>query len=741
MKNKGGLTKGDSHAKGGIKMTVKSTGQQIEVEGGEGIINKHVMSSGKKVSYKGKKATPCEIASDLNQTTGNGVAFDCEETKNTDMTPTDPNTGFATGGEINNRYARFSDFKPEYDYAKGGNINWFKSVEGKGDPTITKRNFSNKNAAIDYGKGKISYDEYLRISEKESPVEEIETFYEPATEQEIFKALSEQNQKIKTNEGERVPKESVINADINKGEAIGVRLDIPSYTKNNTWVVSVHRGHSAGGRPISYQADIRLTDVTFGSNPAAAFKIAVGDMSKQTIGRMYGYYDPIEGNTPEERSNNTKALVERIKDSKNWKQVGMNPFRHSYFYLRENGMPITYSEEVVQIGGLVYAKNPIVGTPYDEEYEIKLPSVLKDYPNATKFSTGGNVEGNDLMKIDAKFRKVTMPKPIIAISPSFRYSTNNEEFMNTLAPIASTDDLRPAMTGVYFDSEKEQIAVTNAHILMRMEYSGFAKASGIYATDKVLKKEYKKLSKNISRESFLTFDEWKKKFPSYLTIDAKYPNVDAVIPDSYAISLGADVDIRKLYWYCSVLLKAKSKGDSILKETKGIYLQVTDANNQKELCEFNATLLQKLTKALIQLNNYWKINNNNTSSSDKFSFPYSFIDRNKPFCLFPSINKETLGDSKNVGLIMPIMMEDRSRGTDILLNNSLEDLPMNLIYDCDTNTILSNGKYYEIDASVGYGKAIKTNSAPKKEAEIKLTRADIKEQIDALCIALEYLEE
>ena len=96
----GGLTKGPSHAKGGIKMNVKSTGQNIEVEGGEGIINKHVMSSKKKISYKGKKATPCEIASDLNQQTGNGVKFDCAETEFTDMTPTDPSTGFDKGGEI-----------------------------------------------------------------------------------------------------------------------------------------------------------------------------------------------------------------------------------------------------------------------------------------------------------------------------------------------------------------------------------------------------------------------------------------------------------------------------------------------------------------------------------------------------------------------------------------------------------------------------------------------------------------
>jgi len=99
----GGLTKGKSHAKGGIKMKVKSTGQNIEVEGGEGIINKYVMSDDKKYSYEGKKMTACEIASDLNQKTGNGVSFDCNETKKTDMTPTDPSTGFSKGGKTKKR--------------------------------------------------------------------------------------------------------------------------------------------------------------------------------------------------------------------------------------------------------------------------------------------------------------------------------------------------------------------------------------------------------------------------------------------------------------------------------------------------------------------------------------------------------------------------------------------------------------------------------------------------------------
>ena len=96
---RGGLTNGKSHAKGGVPMTVKSTGQKVELEGGEGVINKYVMADKEKYSFEGRNMTACEVASELNQETGNGVAFDCEETNTTDMTPTDASTGFAKGGK------------------------------------------------------------------------------------------------------------------------------------------------------------------------------------------------------------------------------------------------------------------------------------------------------------------------------------------------------------------------------------------------------------------------------------------------------------------------------------------------------------------------------------------------------------------------------------------------------------------------------------------------------------------
>ena len=73
MSAKGGFTIGPSHAEGGIPMTVKSTGQKIEVERGEGIINKHSMSDDRVYEVKG---TPKQIASAINEIDGNGVSFD-----------------------------------------------------------------------------------------------------------------------------------------------------------------------------------------------------------------------------------------------------------------------------------------------------------------------------------------------------------------------------------------------------------------------------------------------------------------------------------------------------------------------------------------------------------------------------------------------------------------------------------------------------------------------------------------
>ena len=77
----GGLAYGNSHHRGGMPIVVKSTGQNIEIEGGEGVVNKTVMQSSKTLEINGKRMTPCQAVSKINQMDGNGVKFQCDDVK------------------------------------------------------------------------------------------------------------------------------------------------------------------------------------------------------------------------------------------------------------------------------------------------------------------------------------------------------------------------------------------------------------------------------------------------------------------------------------------------------------------------------------------------------------------------------------------------------------------------------------------------------------------------------------
>jgi hypothetical protein len=81
MYEKGGLAYGNSHDKGGIPLKVSSTGQNIEIEGGEGVVNKRSMQISKKLNFEGQKMTPCEVISKINQM-GGGVKFKCSDVEN-----------------------------------------------------------------------------------------------------------------------------------------------------------------------------------------------------------------------------------------------------------------------------------------------------------------------------------------------------------------------------------------------------------------------------------------------------------------------------------------------------------------------------------------------------------------------------------------------------------------------------------------------------------------------------------
>ena len=106
-----GITKGKSHKEGGIPMKVKSTGQLIEMEGGEGVTNKTNMADPTKYEFEGKELTTCEITSELNSRKNNGVKIDCDNIVGKKYE-------YEEGGKINNS-SKSSDLrnkKPTYNF-------------------------------------------------------------------------------------------------------------------------------------------------------------------------------------------------------------------------------------------------------------------------------------------------------------------------------------------------------------------------------------------------------------------------------------------------------------------------------------------------------------------------------------------------------------------------------------------------------------------------------------------------
>ena len=136
---KGGITKGKSHKEGGIPMQVKSTGQKVELEGGEGVINKRNMSDTKKHTFDGKELTKCEIASEINSDNNNGVKIDCDD---------------ITG--------------KQYKYKKGGSVNakeYFFTIynDYSGKLELGSYNVANTNDVfLKYSDAVITLIEYLK---------------------------------------------------------------------------------------------------------------------------------------------------------------------------------------------------------------------------------------------------------------------------------------------------------------------------------------------------------------------------------------------------------------------------------------------------------------------------------------------------------------------------------------------------------------------------------------------------
>lgn len=141
------------------------------------------------------------------------------------------------------------------------------------------------------------------------------------------------------------------NRDLPEGKKVGVRMDIPAFTRHGVRVITIHepaKGASAG-KVIGYDGIARIKNPVFNvGSEKLAMQIAAGDKAKAPGFTVEGEWMP------------SRDVPEDLMD---WTQVGYDPERHSYFWDRETGRPVTGGDEAVAIGSTVFVKNAKFSEP------------------------------------------------------------------------------------------------------------------------------------------------------------------------------------------------------------------------------------------------------------------------------------------------------------------------------------------------------------------------------------------
>jgi hypothetical protein len=243
-----------------------------------------------------------------------------------------------------------------------------------------------EDAAQQLSENKITSEQFRQISKDKQPIVALDKVPDMPAYEDISGALTDS----------QVKKGIVgLNLKIPAGERVSSRLDIPAYNDYDTWVVSLHDGTKKSGAAVAYAKTAVLRNVEFVSDPKVALDIARrkplasgGRMGKATIARIFGDWVP-------HNPDNAKTFAEKIFKDPSWTQVGMNPYRASYFYDKADGLPVTFADEVVQIGPLVMAKNVKKTTPDNPMFKID-----QKQPTSPTFAEGGAVAQTDSMLAD-----------------------------------------------------------------------------------------------------------------------------------------------------------------------------------------------------------------------------------------------------------------------------------------------------------------------------------------------------
>lgn len=197
--------------------------------------------------------------------------------------------------------------------------------------------------------------------------------------------------------------------DYNEGDIVESRLDIPAYKDKGVYVVAIHPPRPKNAEktpsPLNYVATVRLKDVTFEAPVSIAVLIGLNETPKNTVATMKGKY--VSGGTDASDVENYESAEKYLNDSK-WTQIGYNPYLASYFWTRKDFNPVVSADEVVQIGGLIFAKNAKTTTVSDPRFAV----VSTDLRPASYKQLVQFLEGKEPSS-DVRFSKLIEPTVVL----------------------------------------------------------------------------------------------------------------------------------------------------------------------------------------------------------------------------------------------------------------------------------------------------------------------------------------
>lgn len=206
--------------------------------------------------------------------------------------------------------------------------------------------------------GQLSREEYEALVNKHKPVTPYSFVPQPATAEDANRALNV-SQRTKFGKVQ----------DIAPGTPTGLRLDINAYKDHGVWVNSIH----PKDMPTTYNNVSSVTNAEMVMPEEKALEVATREKNKSPFAVIKGGWNPIN----EEEA---VAKAQEYLNHPEWAQVGIDPERHGYYYNRATMEPIIKADEVIQIGPLVLAKNPVTAPK-----------------EAFKYACGGEINANDLI--------------------------------------------------------------------------------------------------------------------------------------------------------------------------------------------------------------------------------------------------------------------------------------------------------------------------------------------------------